>query len=172
MTALSPAGVWAELPFQFQKRRPRGGLWSARQACAPSSSALPVGPCFSQHTTAQKGSNLRQRELVIARFTWVRWKRNSCQQAEGRGRVGRRRWSSPRRGCQLSAPTLHLSISLQFKESFLHLSASGVWDRFPAQEGWAAPRILAWLGTRSGKGWVGQGQFPCPRFAVGPRAQD
>lgn len=70
----------------------------------------------------------------------------------------------------LSAPTLHLPIRLQFKESF-HLSALGMWNRFAAKEGWAVLRILAWLGTRSRKEWVGQVQFPCPQFAVGPQAQ-
>lgn len=50
----------------------------------------------------------------------------------------------------LSAPTLHLPISLEFKESF-HLSASGTWNRFAAKEGWAALRIFKW-------GWGGGDQ--------------
>lgn len=54
----------------------------------------------------------------------------------------------------LSAPTLHLPVSLQFKES-LHLS---MWDRVVAKEGWAVLRILAWLGTRSREEWEGQGR--------------
>lgn len=53
----------------------------------------------------------------------------------------------------LSAPTLHLPISLQFKES-LHLSAS-VRDRFSAKEGWAVLWILAWLGAKPRKEWEG-----------------
>lgn len=69
----------------------------------------------------------------------------------------------------LSAPTLHLPISLQFKES-LHLSAS-VRDRFAAKEGWAVLRILAWLGVRPRKEWEGQGQLLCPKVAGGPQAQ-
>lgn len=56
----------------------------------------------------------------------------------------------------LSAPTLHLPISLQFKES-LHLSALGMRERFVAQKGWAVLRILAWLGPRSRKEQEGQG---------------
>lgn len=71
----------------------------------------------------------------------------------------------------LLAPTLHLPISLHFKESF-HLSASVGWDGFAAKEGWAVLRILAWLGIKSRKEWERQGQFPCPRFAVGPQAGD
>lgn len=56
----------------------------------------------------------------------------------------------------LSAPTLHLPISLQFKES-LHLSALGMRERFVAKKGWAVLRILAWLGPRSRKEQEGQG---------------
>lgn len=71
----------------------------------------------------------------------------------------------------LSAPTLHLPISLQFKES-LHLSASGMWDRFVAKEGWAVLRILARLGTGPRKEQEGQGQLLCPQSAVGPQTRD
>ena len=71
---------------------------------------------------------------------------------------------------RLSAPTLYLPTSLQFKES-PHLSASGAWDRFAVKERWAVLGILAWLGTRSRKEWEGQGQLLCPQFAVGPQAQ-
>lgn len=70
----------------------------------------------------------------------------------------------------LSAPTLHLPISLEFKESF-HLSALGTWNRFAAKAGWAVLRILAWLGTRSRKEWLGQVQFPCSQFAGRLQAQ-
>lgn len=69
----------------------------------------------------------------------------------------------------LLAPTLHLPISLQYKES-LHLSA---WTRFVARDGWAVLKILARLGTRSKKKeQEGQGQHLCPQSAVGPEAQD
>lgn len=71
----------------------------------------------------------------------------------------------------LSAPTLHLPISLQFKES-LHLSALGTWDRFVAQEGWAVLRILARLGTGSRKEQEGHCQLLCPQSTVGPQTQD
>lgn len=172
MTALSPAGVWAELPFQFQEGRPRGessvcmsGLCTLILCFA--CGALPFPTCDCSEGLEPEAKRADHCQVHVGEV-----ERNSCRQAEGRGGEGRRRRSSPRRGCQLSAPTLHLPISLQFKESFLHLSASGVWDRFVAKEGWAAPRILAGLGTRFRKGWVGPGQFPCPQFAVGPQAQD
>ena len=54
----------------------------------------------------------------------------------------------------LSAPTLHLPTSLQFKGS-LHLSVAGAWDRFAAKEWWAGLGILVWWGARSRKEWVG-----------------
>lgn len=84
-----------------------GSLRSACQACAPSSSALPAGPCLSQHATAQKGLNLRQRGLIIARFTWVRWKGTAVgRQRGGAGREGG--GGAPRGGavsCQLPLST-------------------------------------------------------------------
>lgn len=66
----------------------------------------------------------------------------------------------------LSAPTLHLPISLQFKESF-HLSASGTWNRFAAKEGWAVLRILAGNQVQEGMG----GASPVSLPPVGPQAQ-
>lgn len=101
-------GVWAELPLHLRGEGPAGGAvcQGCTSASAPSPSTLPVGTCFSQHTAAQKGSNLRQRKRVIARSTWVRWKLNSCLQAEGREET-----KLPKEG--LPAPTLHFPLSLQ-----------------------------------------------------------
>lgn len=81
-----------------------GSLRSACQACAPSSSALPAGPCLSQHATAQKGLNLRQRGLIIARFTWVRWK-GTAVAGRGAGRGGKEEAELPEEG--LSAVSSH-----------------------------------------------------------------
>lgn len=67
----------------------------------------------------------------------------------------------------LSAPTLHLPTSLQFKGS-LHLSVAGAWDRFAARVVGRAGDIGVWWGARSRKEWVGPGQLFCPQFAVGP----
>lgn len=106
------------------------------------------GACFPQHTTAPRGLNLRQRKLVIARFTWVRWKLNSCRQAEGVGGVGD---GAPLRGAVSShSPPPQ---SLQFKES-LHLSASGAWAKFAAKESWAV--LGYWRGWERGPGRSGR----------------
>lgn len=84
--------VWAELLFQFLKGRPCRSLRSAGllRGSAPGLPTLILytvsGPSFSPHSTTQKGLNPRQRELVIARPTWVTWKLNSCPQAEEGGR--------------------------------------------------------------------------------------
>lgn len=76
----------------------------------------------------------------------------------------------------LSAPTLHLPISLEFKESF-HLSASGTWNRFAAKEGWAALRIFKWRwggwGPGPGRNGWGKSSFPAPSLLwdLRPRAR-
>lgn len=127
-----------------------------------------MGPCFPQHTTAQKGLNLRQREPVITRSTWVRWKLNSCWQAEGVGGVGD---GAPRGGTVSShSPPPHKPPI--YKES-LHLSASGAWDRFAVKERWAVLGTLACLGTRSRKEWRGKASSSAPSllWVLGPRAR-
>lgn len=107
------------------------------QASAPSSSTLPVAPYFSQHNNCLKGLESEANKTGHCQVHVGEMETEQMSASRGAGGGGECRESEmelPKEG--LSAPTLHLPTSLEFKESF-HLSASGTWNRFAAKQGWA-----------------------------------
>lgn len=94
VTALLLPGVEAGLPFQFEKGKTPAGAQRARglawQACAPSSSTLPAGPCFPQTYNCSKGLGSEAERAGHRQVHVGEVELNSCRQAE---EWGSGRWS-------------------------------------------------------------------------------
>lgn len=107
--------VWRRgFPSSLRKEGPAGAQRArglARQACAPSSSTLPAGPCFPQTYNCSKGlgseaERAGHRQVHVGEV-------ETEQLSAGRRGGGSGRWSSLWRDCQLPLSTSPQAFNLK-----------------------------------------------------------